>query len=134
MITLSIIHIMSNTSRPKTFYWIRTKSLMRTRRELLKTLKNLIGAKREKYLFLTTPLNIHRVRRVVKISTPGCKQQTLLALRHISPQRRATASAEHFTRLLHQIYDGSRMAGTNELTICFGIRLHLFTTITLEHT
>ena len=38
--------------------------------------------------------------------------------------------AEHFTRLLSEIYDGSQMATANELTICFGIRLHLFGTIT----
>ena len=39
-------------------------------------------------------------------------------------------AAQHFTRLLSEIYDGSQMAAANELTICFGIRLHLFGTIT----
>ena len=42
---------MFNTSRPKTFYWIRIKRLMRTRREQFKTLKNLIGALGEVFVF-----------------------------------------------------------------------------------
>lgn len=64
-------------------------------------------------------------RRFYSLSpAPPCEHSLLSYLTFVG------LAAQHFTRLLSEIYDGSQMAAANELTICFGIRLHLFGTIT----